>query len=88
MGDLSPHEQAGQEPAAVDSLEVHYARWGWAELEPEPGKIDYAFLDKVLKETHDSAEQLAFRVMCCSPSKGRSYHPKWLKAVGGRELEG
>src|SRR3972149_6389890 len=32
---------------------VHYARWGWRELEPQPRKIDYAFLDKVLKETHD-----------------------------------
>ena len=21
---------------------VHYARWGWRELEPQPGKIDYA----------------------------------------------
>ena len=26
---------------------VHYARWGWGELEPQPGKIDYEFLDKV-----------------------------------------
>ena len=30
---------------------VHYARWGWRELEPQPGKIDYAFLDGVLKES-------------------------------------
>jgi hypothetical protein len=65
---------------------VHYARWSWGELEPQPGKIDYAFLDKVLKETQESGQQLAFRVMCCSPYKGRPYHPKWLKEVGGREL--
>jgi len=65
---------------------VHYARWGWRELEPQPGKIDHAFLDKVLKETYDSGQKLAFRVMCCSTYKGRPYHPAWLKEVGGREL--
>lgn len=27
---------------------VQYARWGWRELEPQPGKIDYAFLDTAL----------------------------------------
>jgi len=66
---------------------VHYARWGWGELEPEPGKIDEAFLDTVLRETHDSGQKLAFRVMCCSTSLGHPYHPKWLKQVGGRILE-
>ena len=65
---------------------VQYARWGWRELEPQPGKIDYAFLDRVLKESHDSGQKLAFRVMCCSPYKGRPYHPDWLKEIGGRIL--
>lgn len=65
---------------------VQYARWGWRELEPQPGKIAYEFLDKILKESHDSGQKLAFRVMCCSPYKGRPYHPAWLKEVGGREL--
>jgi hypothetical protein len=66
---------------------VHYIRWGWGELEPQPGKINDAFLDKVLKETHDSGQKLAFRVMCCSTSRGRPYHPKWLKEVGGKEIQ-
>jgi hypothetical protein len=65
---------------------VQYARWGWGELEPQPSKIDYAFLDKVLKESHDSGQKLAFRVMCCSPYKGRPYHPAWLKDIDGRIL--
>lgn len=65
---------------------VHYARWGWGELEREPGKLNTDFLDKVLKETHDSGQKLAFRVMCCSTYKGRPYHPGWLKDIGGREL--
>ena len=61
---------------------VHYARWGWGELEPQSGKLNTEFLDKVLKETHDSGQKLAFRVMCCSTSKGHPYHPKWC----GKEL--
>jgi len=65
---------------------VHYARWGWGQLEPQPGKIDQAFLDGILKETRESGQKLAFRVMCCSTTKGQPYHPKWLKDVGGREL--
>jgi len=65
---------------------VHYARWGWGELEPEPGKLNTVFLDNVLKETHDSGQKLAFRVMCCSTYKGHPYHPKWLTQVGGKEL--
>ncbi|HEX42898.1 MAG TPA: DUF4832 domain-containing protein [Phycisphaerales bacterium] len=62
---------------------VHYARWGWGVLEPEQGKIDYAFLDGVLEQTRRAGQQLAFRVMCCSTSPGRPYHPAWLKDVGG-----
>lgn len=65
---------------------VQYARWGWRELEPQPGKIAYEFLDKALKESLESGQKLAFRVMCCSPYKGRPYHPAWLKELGGREL--
>lgn len=65
---------------------VHYARWGWRELEPEPGKIAYDFLDRMLKESHDSGQKLAFRVMCCSPYQGLPYHPDWLPEIGGRIL--
>ncbi len=88
MGWETFHRTAKQDknlPSWIPST-VHYARWGWRELEPQPGKIDYAFLDKVLKETHDSGQTLAFRVMCCSPYKGRPYHPDWLQEIGGRIL--
>jgi hypothetical protein len=72
-------------PAWIPST-VHYARWGWGELEQQPGKLNTDFLDKVLSETREAGQQLAFRVMCCSSSKGRPYHPHWIKEVGGREL--
>jgi len=72
-------------PAWIPST-VHYARWGWRELEGKPGTLNTAFLDKVLKETREAGQKLAFRVMCCSPYKGQLYHPAWLKEIGGREL--
>jgi hypothetical protein len=65
---------------------IHYARWGWGTLEPEPGKIDYAFLDGILKKTRQAGQRLAFRVMCCSTTPGRPYHADWLKEVGGKVL--
>lgn len=72
-------------PAWLPST-IQYARWGWGELEPEPDRLNTDFLDRVLKETHDSGQKLAFRVMCCSTTKGHPYHPKWLKEVGGKEM--
>ena len=66
---------------------LHYARWGWGTLEPEPGKIDYAFLDKVLKDSREAGQQLAFRVMCCSTTPRDPYFPKWLKDAGGKIIE-
>ena len=65
---------------------VHYARWGWRELEPEKSKIAYDMLDGVLKETREAGQKLAFRVMCCSPDKGHPYHPDWLREIGGKIL--
>jgi len=65
---------------------VYYLRWGWGELEPRPGKIDFNLVDRVLKEAHDSGQTLAFRVMCCSTTRNEPYHPRWLKEVGGKEL--
>ncbi len=66
---------------------IYYARWGWGQFEPQPGKIDEEFLDGTLKLAHDAGQKLAFRVMCCSTSNGQPYQPKWLKDVGGREID-
>ena len=41
----------------------------------------------MLRESHDSGQKLAFRVMCCSTTRGEPYHPAWLKDLGGRELQ-
>lgn len=88
MGWQTFHRTSKQDknlPSWIPST-VHYARWGWGVLEPQPSKLDTGFLDKVLKETRDSGQKLAFRVMCCSTYKGRPYHPAWLKEIGGKEI--
>jgi len=66
---------------------VHYARWGWGTLEPQAGRLDTGFLDRVLKESRAAGQRFAFRVMCCSTSRRDPYFPAWLKDVGGRILE-
>ncbi|MFO7904889.1 MAG: DUF4832 domain-containing protein [Planctomycetota bacterium] len=86
MGWETFHHTATQDknlPAWIPST-VHYARWGWGTLEPEKGKIDYDFLDGVLKETREAGQKLAFRAMCCSSSPRRPYHPEWLRDIGGK----
>jgi len=65
---------------------LHYVRWGWGTVEPRPGEIDYAFLDRTLAESRAAGQKLAFRVMCCSTYLGRPYHPDWLEKAGGKVL--
>ncbi len=89
MGWETFHRTAKQDksmPSWIPST-VHYPRWGWGELEPQPGKLNTDFLDKVLKDTHDAGQTLAFRVMTCSTSLSSPYHPKWIADIGGRELQ-
>lgn len=82
------HRPANQDknlPSWIPST-VHYARWGWGKLEPEPGRINQGFLDDVLRESRESGQTLAFRVMCCSTNPDHPYHPKWIKEIGGRVI--
>ncbi|MBL7044446.1 MAG: DUF4832 domain-containing protein [Pirellulaceae bacterium] len=88
MGWQTFHRTATQDKSLPDWIPstVHYARWGWGTVEPKPDEIDYTFLDGILKETREAGQKLAFRVMCCSTSRNRPYHPAWLTEVGGKEL--
>jgi len=72
-------------PAWIPST-VCYYRWSWRDLESQPDKLNTEFVDKALKEAHDTGQKLAFRIKGFSPDIGRSYNPAWLKAAGGREL--
>lgn len=82
------HHAAKQDkslPSWIPST-LQYIRWGWKEVEPEPGKLNTELLDKTLAASRESGQKLGFRVMCCSSSVGYPYHPKWLVQVGGKEL--
>lgn len=89
MGWQTFHQTKTQDknlPAWIPST-VHYARWGWGTLEPEPGRLDPDFLDGVLKATRDAGQTLAFRVMCCSTYPRQPYHPRWLPNIGGKVVK-
>jgi len=89
MGWQTFHRTANEDknlPSWIPST-VHYARWGWGDLEAKQGQIDYGFLDGILKASRESGQTLAFRVMCCSTNPGHPYHPKWLQDIGGRIIK-
>lgn len=65
---------------------IAYYRWNWRQLEPRPSQLDAGLIDRTLAACRAAGQKLALRVMCCSPTKGRPYHPAWLPEVGGREL--
>ncbi len=72
-------------PAGIPST-IQYVRLGWGKLEPQPGKIDTAFIKSKINESRRAGQQLALRVKCCNPDKRMREHPTWLANVGGREL--
>lgn len=89
MGWQTFHRTATQDknlPSWIPST-VHYARWGWGDVEPKQGQIDNAFLEKVLGETREAGQTLAFRVMCCSTNPNHPYHPEWLRDIGGEIIQ-
>jgi uncharacterized protein DUF4832/glycosyl hydrolase family 42 (putative beta-galactosidase) len=57
---------------------VAYFRWAWAELEPEEGQYNFAFIDEVIRQARAKGETLGFRVM----TEYRSGSPRWLLEKG------
>jgi beta-galactosidase len=50
---------------------IHLAEFAWAQMEPEEGKYDFAWLDRVL----ELAEKYNLKVVLCTPS---ATPPVWL----------
>ncbi len=62
---------------------VAYFRFMWAELEPEPGRINFERLEQLLTRARKAGQRLAFRIMCAGTDpRNPSYSPLWLRDKG------
>ncbi len=64
-----------------------YRRFGWHELEPEEGRLDFSFLEQQLLLAKNAGQRLAWRMMVwASESESSSpplgYAPLWLRQKG------
>ncbi len=57
---------------------VAYFRWSWADLEPEEGVYNFAFVDGVIRDAKAKGETLAFRIM----TDYERASPPWLLEKG------
>lgn len=87
MGWQTSHSFA-DDPANRDAppSAAAYFRFTWRDLEPEEGKIRFAFLDNLLARAHAAGQRLSFRVQCANapPLREALAVPDWLKAKGCR----
>lgn len=74
-------------PKNYPATAVTYFRWFWADLEPQRGKIDFAYIDRLIRASNLTGQTLAFRVMAVK--EGDAGVPAWLRAeVEGVEADG
>lgn len=67
---------------------VVYIRFGWAEVEPEPGRYNWKMIDDVIAAWKPRGATVAMRVMTCSAhSSGYYTSPKWLFDAGCKGFE-
>jgi hypothetical protein len=67
---------------------VVYIRFGWADVEPEPGAYNWKLIDDVIAAWQPRGATVALRVMTCSAhSSGYYTSPKWLFDAGCRGFE-
>jgi hypothetical protein len=57
---------------------IAYFRWPWADLEPEEGRYNFAFIDEVIRQARAKGETLGFRIV----TEYRSGSPRWLLDKG------
>ena len=66
---------------------VTYFRWYWSLLEPEPGAIDFDYIDTRIQASNRTGQTLSFRVMAIR--EGGVGIPAWLREeVQGVEANG
>lgn len=74
-------------PENYPETAVTYFRWYWADLEPEPGEIDFEYIDRRIQASNMTGQTLSFRVMAIR--SGGAGVPDWLREqVAGVEVDG
>lgn len=74
-------------PKNYPATAVSYFRWHWDQLEPEPGKIDFDYIDQRIRAANLTGQTLSFRIMAIR--EGGVGIPAWLrKQVKGVEVDG
>lgn len=73
------------EDKALEGLpsSVAYFRFTWAELEPEPKRINFDLLERLLARARKAGQRLAFRIMCAGTNPRNPHDsPLWLRDKG------
>lgn len=65
-----------QWPERYPNSGTAYFRWHWRDLEPKPGEIDFAMIDRAIQSANELGMTLSFRVM--TVADGGSGVPDWL----------
>ncbi len=83
MGWQTFHRTADSDPA-LEGLpsSVAYYRFYWKDVEPEPGKPDFAEFDDLLAKCRAAGQKLAFRIMVAGTGRADHHSPLWLKEMG------
>lgn len=83
--DLTPEKKSKESLALVD---VGYARFDWAKLQPEENKLDWTALENAIQVWNAAGKRFAFGVMFANSSTKNQYvTPKWVFDAGASSRE-
>ena len=78
---ISPDaEDNGRNTGYYPDTSIVYIRILWKEFEPERGKYNYEFIEKILENAKDHSQTLIFRLMAHS-TRAQDDVPEWLKEL-------
>ncbi|MBL8995587.1 MAG: DUF4832 domain-containing protein, partial [Spirochaetia bacterium] len=83
--DLTPEKKSKESLGLVD---VGYARFDWAKLQPEEDKLDWTALENAIEAWKAAGKRFAFGVMFANSSTKNQYvTPKWVFDAGASSRE-
>ncbi len=70
----------GREEGFYPDASVAYIRFLWREFEPEHGKYNYGFIDKIIEKARQNSQSIILRMMPHS-TRAEDDVPEWLKSL-------